>query len=166
MGENSHFDSPKKMPPDFSAKDIRALAEEDLPAVLAVEIASQPRPWSKDSFQNELNNPASTVNVIWHGNEVVGYICYHTLLDELNILNLVTAPFYRRLGVARLLLDVALADGVRNSVQKVFLEVRKGNRAAIALYQSFGFQLLGCRKGYYADGDDALIMLKELFENI
>ena len=161
MGENSHFNAPEKIPPDFSARDIRGLAEEDLPAVLAVEMASQPRPWSKGSFQDELNNPLATVNLLWHGNEVAGYICYHILLDELNILNLVTAFFYRRRGVARLLLDAALADGVRNGVKKVFLEVRKGNQAAISLYRSFGFQYLGCRKGYYTDGDDAIMMVKE-----
>ena len=162
MGEISHFDGPEKTFPAFTIKDIRRLTAGDLPAILKVENVSQTRPWSEGSFRNELNNPFSTVNILWHEDEVVGYICYHILLKELNILNLVTAPSFRRRGIARLLLDAALADGVRKKAEKAFLEVRKGNRDAISLYRSLGFQFLGCRKGYYSDGEDALVMERDI----
>jgi len=158
MGENSWCGGPDRTPPAFTFQDIRPLTAADLAAILKVEKSSQPRPWSESSFRAELGNPCSTVNVLWHGDEVLGYICYHILLDELNILNLVTAPRFRRLGVARLLLQAALADGVEKKAEKAFLEVRKGNQAAIALYHSFGFHPGGCRKGYYSDGEDALIL--------
>jgi ribosomal-protein-alanine N-acetyltransferase len=40
----------------------------------------------------------------------------------------------------------------------VFLEVRRGNVAAIGLYHAFGFGQAGERKGYYRDtGEDALL---------
>jgi ribosomal-protein-alanine N-acetyltransferase len=111
------------------------LAEEDLAEVLAVERASQPLPWWEASFRNELDNPFSTVAVLWQKNELAGYICYHVVLDELTILNLVIAPPFRRPGAARLLLKRTLADASRQNAKKGFLEVRKENHAAIALYQ-------------------------------
>lgn len=158
MGENSRINGPKNTLPAFTTKNIRPLTAEDLAAVLVVEKASHSNPWSEGGFRDELNNPYSTVNVLWHGDEVLGYICYHILLNELIILNLVTAPCFRRRGVGRLLLGAALADGVRNKAGKAFLEVRKGNRAAVFLYHSFGFQPTGYRKRYYSDGEDALLM--------
>jgi ribosomal protein S18 acetylase RimI-like enzyme len=57
------------------------------------------------------------------------------------------------------LLDHAQQRGVRS----VFLEVRADNDAAIALYDSEGFQTIDRRVGYYQpDGVDALVMRKEL----
>jgi ribosomal-protein-alanine N-acetyltransferase len=40
------------------------------------------------------------------------------------------------------------------------LEVRASNQAAIRLYESAGFQLLGRRKGYYS-GEDGLVYWKK-----
>jgi ribosomal-protein-alanine N-acetyltransferase len=51
-------------------------------------------------------------------------------------------------------LDRAQAAGL----ERAWLEVRTGNAAAIALYRRFGFVEAGCRKKYYADGADALVM--------
>lgn len=158
MRENARSDSSGRPLPAFTARDLRSLTAEDLPAILKVENDSHSRPWSESFFREELNNPSSTVNVLWHGDEVLGYICYHIILDELNILNLVTAPRFRRRGVARLLLTAALADGVRQEAGKAFLEVRKSNGAAIFLYHSVGFQSIGYRKRYYSDGEDALVL--------
>ena len=42
------------------------------------------------------------------------------------------------------------------------LEVRASNMAAVALYEQLGFQHVGRRKGYYADGEDALLMNRAL----
>ena len=44
----------------------------------------------------------------------------------------------------------------------MFLEVSTRNPAARGLYQQLGFQQVGRRKGYYADGSDALVMSKSL----
>ena len=46
-------------------------------------------------------------------------------------------------------------------IREMTLEVRKSNRVAIGMYQSFGFEIVGERKGFYHDnGEDALIMWK------
>jgi ribosomal protein S18 acetylase RimI-like enzyme len=42
------------------------------------------------------------------------------------------------------------------------LEVRDGNAAAIAMYERFGFRVIGRRRGYYQpSGADAIVMRRE-----
>jgi ribosomal-protein-alanine N-acetyltransferase len=142
--------------------DIRPLTPDDLRAVIEMEKMSQLRPWSESSFRGELRNPFSRLNVLRQGDEVAGYICYHILFEELFILNLVTAPCFRRQGVARRLLDAAISEARGDGVKKAFLEVRVSNLAATSLYASFGFQKSARRKKYYSDGEDGLVMERSL----
>ena len=41
-----------------------------------------------------------------------------------------------------------------------YLEVRETNTIAQKLYKKYGFSILYRRKGYYSDGEDALVMVK------
>jgi [ribosomal protein S18]-alanine N-acetyltransferase len=161
MGKHSLSDTQEKTISVFALQDIRPMTVKNLAAVIELENMAQPRPWSETSFREELNNPFSTVNLLWQGDEVAGYICYHILVKELNILNLVTALPFRRRGVARFLLEAAMSNAFRKKVEKGFLEVREGNLAAISLYASCGFQCLMRRKNYYSDGEDALVMERQ-----
>jgi len=65
-------------------------------------------------------------------------------------------PAFQGLGIGRRLLTALLefADGAA-----VYLEVRTDNAPAIALYENFGFQIMGVRKRYYRiSGADAYTM--------
>ena len=44
----------------------------------------------------------------------------------------------------------------------VSLEGRRGNRAVCALYYKLGFSEIAIRPRYYADGEDALMLAKDL----
>jgi ribosomal-protein-alanine N-acetyltransferase len=80
------------------------------------------------------------------------------LADEMHLLNLAVHPAHRRRGIARFLLTTALVRARSQGAAVVWLEVRPSNRAALALYHSFGFEEVGIRPGYYTDnGEDALI---------
>jgi len=73
---------------------------------------------------------------------------------EGEILNLAVDPAERRHGVARALLEDALA---RKGAW--FLEVRASNAAAIRLYESAGFERAGRRPGYYGEpAEEAIVM--------
>jgi ribosomal-protein-alanine N-acetyltransferase len=82
--------------------------------------------------------------------------------DELHITNLAVAPSKRRSGIADRLLEYALNDGLDKGAAWCQLEVRKTNTAARALYRKHGFRDIGVRRGYYQDGEDAVVMGKEL----
>ena len=74
-------------------------------------------------------------------------------------------PQATRRGIGRRLLFTLLAHARDRGVRDAFLEVRRTNRAAIALYHDLGFECVGMRRGYYQahEGrEDALVYRLEL----
>ena len=138
---------------------IRPMTAADLPAVLSIERQCQPDPWSEAMFLAELENPCASVDLC-AGEEgrVVGFLCSWLIRGELSILNLATAPQQQRQGIAARLLQHCLQRAEGLGLERAWLEVRDGNRPALALYQRFGFTAAGRRKKYYADGEDALVL--------
>ena len=130
----------------------------DLPAVLCIERQCQPDPWSEAMFLAELENPCASVDLCTGEGRVVGFLCSWLISGELSILNLATAPQQQRQGIAARLLQHCLQRAEGLGLERAWLEVRAGNRPALALYQRFGFTAAGRRKKYYADGEDALVL--------
>ncbi|MBR0061389.1 MAG: ribosomal protein S18-alanine N-acetyltransferase [Selenomonadaceae bacterium] len=80
--------------------------------------------------------------------------------DTAEIESLAVDPEYRRQGVATILL-IKLLDAIKKrGATFIVLEVRPSNKAAIALYKSFGFQIVEREKDYYLD-EDAWIMARD-----
>ena len=92
----------------------------------------------------------------------VGFIATWHVTDELHILNIATAPRFRRLGIGSLLMTHAIDFANKHNASLVLLEVRSNNDEAIRLYRSFGFSAERLRIGYYSDGTDALEMMLSL----
>ena len=87
------------------------------------------------------------------------------MADELHITNVAVHPEARRHGIARSLLESVFERARAGSARMVLLEVRPSNVEASALYESFGFRVVGRRRGYYYDtGEDALVMEADLGE--
>lgn len=137
---------------------IRPLQDLDLPELLRIEAACYSRPWSAAQFRQELRNPAAHVEGCFFHESLCGYHCYWLIAGEMQILNLAVAPEYRGRRVAVRLLDHAISTGCVQGLQSAWLEVRRGNQAAITLYRRQGFRVQGERSGYYHDGEDALVM--------
>ena len=79
--------------------------------------------------------------------------------DDAELIRIAVAPKYRRLGYGRKLMDALIKEAADRGIGNIFLEVRRGNAAAIRLYESAGFEQTGVRKDYYhAPKEDALIM--------
>jgi len=76
--------------------------------------------------------------------------------DEAHVTNLLVAKPARRRGLGRMLMLGLVQAALDLGGRHLTLEVRSGNRAAQALYSSFGLSPVGARKGYYGD-EDALI---------
>jgi ribosomal-protein-alanine N-acetyltransferase len=132
----------------------------DLPDVLVIERASFSMPWSRGAFLYEIEQ--NQVARCWVGREegrIVGYICLWEVADELHVTNVAVHPDVRRRGIARALLESVFARARAAGSRMVLLEVRPSNTEALALYESFGFRVVGRRRGYYYDtGEDALVM--------
>jgi len=90
----------------------------------------------------------------------LGYGCVWAILDEAHITILGVHPQHRRQGFGDVLMSGLLWAAYQRGLTRATLEVSTQNRAAIELYEKMGFQRAGCRKGYYANGDDAAILWK------
>jgi ribosomal-protein-alanine N-acetyltransferase len=136
----------------------------DLDEVVAIERASFGMPWSRGAFLYEIEqNRVARCWVLREDDQVAAYLCLWEIGDELHVTNIAVHPGQRRRGLARRLLGAILEDARSRRIRSVTLEVRPTNDEARTLYESFGFRVVGRRRGYYYDtGEDALIMESDL----
>jgi [ribosomal protein S18]-alanine N-acetyltransferase len=138
---------------------ICPMAEADLEQVLSIETRSFPHPWLRQHFIDELNSPYSfPLSAFDSSGKLAGYICPTLLLDEGHIMNVAVDPDLRGCGVGRMLVQRVLDDCRQAGASFVSLEVRESNLPAISLYRKMGFEVVGKRKRYYENGEDALMM--------
>lgn len=99
------------------------------------------------------------------------YFCYDreeepTDVPHGHITSLAVLRTYRRLGLAEKLMTQSQKQMVEVfGAHYVSLHVRKTNRAALSLYKdTLTFNVDGIEKKYYADGEDAYAMRKNLID--
>jgi ribosomal-protein-alanine N-acetyltransferase len=145
--------------------DLRRLTLHDLDEIDRIERGVYPTPWSRSMFAGELAKPSSLCLGAFDPERegaLVGYLIVSRYVDAWHIMNLAIHPAYRRQHIASKLLDELFALTAGDSRRGYTLEVRVSNRSAIALYERFGFEASGIRRGYYTDNrEDALIMWKD-----
>ena len=139
---------------------IRQAGPADAADIFEIEKLCFPDPWSMDSIRYELEeNEKAFYLVAEHSGKVVGYMGLWWILDEGHITNVAVRPGYRNRKIAEGIIRVMLEHTIGAGILHHTLEVRRDNQPAINLYEKFGFEVDGVRKGYYQfDGEDALIM--------
>lgn len=144
--------------------ELLPLGEESLAAVAALEeeIFKERDPWPRRAFEAEMRNPDAVWLVAGGVGEVAGYGGGWVVAPEFHLLNLAVAPRERRKGVATAILCGVLRGAVERGCREVFLEVRRGNAEAEALYAKLGFTPVSRRPKYYSRGEDAIVMRKAL----
>lgn len=143
---------------------LRPMREDDLDAVMAIEIRAYPYPWTLGILRDCLRagHPAW---VLLRDGRVIGYFLMSIAAGEGHVLNVCVAPEQQGQSYGRKLLRAILQLARGHGAERVFLEVRPSNTGAIALYFDMGFNEIGRRPRYYParDGrEDALVMAIEL----
>lgn len=101
------------------------------------------------------------------GDRLVGYCTVLFVLDEAQIIDLATHAEHRRCGVARKIMELVLCECTKREASTLSLEVRRSNSAAINLYSSLGFEIVGERRGFYSSPrEDALVMIKNTVNGV
>lgn len=147
---------------------IRRMREEDLPAVRAIEALSFSNPWSDNTFRGEIQNTSVSFPMVVvrrpgdpvvAEEEVVAYIIYWQIRDDVQVNNVAVHPDCRGLGLGEALMRYAIARVRESGATFMTLEVRQSNAPALTLYNKLGFEVMGTRKNYYTKPDeDAFVM--------
>ena len=147
---------------------IVPMVPDDLFRVAALERVCFPAdPWSPETFLAALENPNTAV-LLARGEDgaIWGYAVLSAILDDGYLDNIAVVPEARCRGVGEALLSAVIGFS-RENLSVLMLEVRASNDPAIALYEKYGFAVVGRRKNYYdAPKEDAILMTLEFEDGI
>lgn len=172
----------------------QAPGHDDISALVALDQRALGGLWSAEGYGREIDSPNSCllmllnrsdgseraeddlstvsmadpqifVNLDVDGATLLGLGCYWAIVDEAHITVLAVDPRYQRRGLGKWLLVNLLEDACHRTLTRATLEVRPSNSLALALYESLGFEALGRRRRYYADGEDALVLWRNSLKN-
>ena len=119
------------------------------------------QPPSLDVLTRLLAKPAGRAWAISEEQDVQGVVWFSVVEGEAEIIDIRVGDRFRRTGIGESLLTQSFEKLRWSKIRSVFLEVRSGNTAALALYEKLGFAMLGRRESYYktaAGREDALTM--------
>ncbi len=145
---------------------LRKWTKEDNEKVLEIERQSFKDPWTKQMFDALFVVSAYEGAVVVLEDEIVGYISTAYNFFEVEILNIAVNEKYRRQKIGEALIDWAIDLAKTKKAESVFLEVRESNVPAKSLYKKMGFLEVGLRRGYYADGENAVLMSLVIGDNV
>ena len=131
---------------------ILEMTKLDLENIIA-DYEKFPNIWDEETLVEDYKN--SRYLVAKQNNEIVGFVGTRTILNELEIMNIVTRVDKQNKGIASNLLSYIIR---KNNVNKINLEVNEHNINAIKLYRKFGFRDIGTRRKYYEGKEDAIVM--------
>ena len=148
------------------ARDIAAMLE----IMAAAFEARFGEAWSGPQLLGSLGLPGTWVRIARDaGSAPVGFVLTRHVADEAELLLVAVVPAQRGHGLGRRLITDAAALAYQRGAARLFLEVRAGNDAAVALYRVTGFSVVGRRANYYAGAHgerfDAITMRRDLTDD-
>ena len=140
----------------------RAWQYADLGAIADLEAECFSDPWNRRMLAESFLSGHFFGSLLEEGGAVTAYGGMNVVEDEAEVQLIAVAEMYRRCGRGGKILEDLLEEAKRRGAKKVFLEVRVSNAPAMLLYLKHGFRGLYARSRYYADGEDAIVMIREL----
>ena len=139
------------------------MTSSDLTDIIRLEKSLFSDPWPESIFKDDIGSDSGYPLVAHIDNAIIGYAIFRIGDEEGHLANIAVDKKYQRKSIAKKILSFILNLASENNLSQVFLEVRPSNKAAIALYESFGFIKLAIQKGYYQDPvEDCFIMTKAI----
>lgn len=172
--KNGEFVSPSELEPMYLRKSqaeenlqglrVEKLTQRYLNDVYEISKQEFEDGWTYKMFEDELLEPNRFSYCVTENGRVLSFInvleCEGENGREYNILNI--ASKVKNSGYATKLIEEVLARAKREDIVNVWLEVDAKNERAIKLYTKLGFKQIATRKKYYKNGNDALILRKEV----
>ena len=116
-------------------------------------------PWTLEQIQADLSQDQTWYALAYDGEEMIGFLAIQENLFEAEVLQIAVKKTYQGQGIASALFATLPTD------REIFLEVRKSNHRAQALYKKEKMAVIAERKSYYHNPvEDAIIMKREIDE--
>lgn len=114
-------------------------------------------PWTQEQILSDMQQDNVDYFFVEVDKTAIGFLAIQQLVGELEITNIAVKKAHQGEGWgSQLLAHLDYVDF------PIFLEVRASNTSAQALYQKFGFEVIGKRQRYYHEPvEDAIIMKRE-----
>ena len=85
-------------------KYIRDCIKENIDTIYEIDKTGSSYNWTKSMFLEELENKNSFFKILYFNDVIVGYIIYHVVIDEAEILNIVIDNKVKRQNFGKYLL--------------------------------------------------------------
>lgn len=143
-----------------AAISISRAALADAALLARLHAACFDRAWDEEAMATLVAGPG-TIGLVGIHEETerlpAGFLVARRAADEAELLTIGVVPACRRYGLARALMERAIAELRKSGAARLFLEVDQNNTAALALYRALGAEPVGQRPGYYENGANAAI---------
>lgn len=133
----------------------------DVDAIADLELVAFPLdPWSETLIEEGVAGrvPTTSYFVAEQDARFVGHAAVSVVQDVAELQRIATVPGARRTGVAAALLTAVTDHAAAGGAERLLLEVRDDNDAALAFYAGAGFAEIARRPGYYRDGTEAVVL--------
>jgi ribosomal-protein-alanine N-acetyltransferase len=144
--------------------EFRPMTQADIPAVMQVEKSAYAYPWTRGIFADCIRAGYDCWAAL-EQDRLIGHAVLSAAAGESHILNLTVERGRQGEGIGRQFLRHLVERARLLGAEIMLLEVRASNHGAIHLYETSGFNEIGCRKGYYPapDGtEDALLFALQI----
>ena len=140
---------------------VRVAEIADVEAVARLEVDCLGKDaWSEGLVREGITGALPTVTYLVAESDgvVVGHAVTSAAGDIAELQRIAVGEDHRRTGAGSALLARVVEDASRTEADRLLLEVREDNRAALAFYASAGFVEIDRRPRYYADGSTAVVL--------
>jgi len=143
---------------------VEKLGAADLDDLVVLERTCFDYHWTREQFLMGLEQGVYVILGIRSHRQLVGYVAFSIIEDEMEILNLAIHPHFRKQKLGTALMEAMLCNCRRRGVKKSFLDVKESNVPAIALYRKYGYEQYGVRRKYYPDTKEDALLFRYDFE--
>lgn len=141
---------------------LRDLWISDVEQLVALEQMLLGETLGSEMLSTEACNPYAKFIVATFNNQVIGYIGGWVVAEELEIINFVVDPAYWHQGIGQKLFNALVTYALEKGAKRISLEVKESNGRAINFYTKQGLKNVRIRNNYYRDGQNAIVMMKEI----
>jgi len=144
---------------------IDRVSERELDRILEIEAASFGHDaYDRKLFAEYLHKCGDLFLGAWKGRKLCGYMLTRKGVESprAELISVAVDPKFRGRGVAGALMKSTLRRLALRRTRRLGLMVKLTNAEARRFYEKFGFTKVRMVRRYYEDGQDGILMVKEL----